>query len=166
MDKKALGSAVVVVLVFTVLLFVLDTRADDITPSEERASQEESLININSNTEDMIEDAQDFEELKVEVIEEGTDGEVESGDLLTVHYRGSLIDGTEFDSSYNRGDPFTFEIGSSSVIQGWEQGLLGQQVGSKVRLEIPSSLGYGPYGQGQIPPNAGLIFEVEILEAN
>lgn len=87
------------------------------------------------------------------------------GDKLSMHYTGKLTDGTKFDSSLDRGQPFEFTLGSGQVIQGWERGLKGMCVGEKRRLKIPSSLGYGSSGMPPtIPPSAGLVFEVELLE--
>ncbi|MDP2951300.1 MAG: FKBP-type peptidyl-prolyl cis-trans isomerase, partial [bacterium] len=83
----------------------------------------------------------------------------------TVHYTGTLEDGSKFDSSVDRGEPFTFPLGQGSVIQGWEKGILGMKVGEKRRLTISPELGYGEQGTpgGPIPPNAVLIFEVEMI---
>jgi FKBP-type peptidyl-prolyl cis-trans isomerase len=106
---------------------------------------------------------EDFKELSIEILEEGSGKEAEAGDRLSVHYTGTLKDGTRFDSSYDRGEPFLFVLGIGEVIDGWDQGLIGMKVGEKRRLEIPSSLGYGSNGSGIIPPNAGLIFEIELL---
>jgi FKBP-type peptidyl-prolyl cis-trans isomerase len=86
-----------------------------------------------------------------------------AGDTVSVHYTGTLQNGQKFDSSVDRGVPFTLTLGLGSVIQGWEEGLLGMQVGGKRKLIIPSNLGYGATGSGQIPPNATLIFDVELL---
>ena len=108
----------------------------------------------------------DFEEFKIETIEEGDGKEAESGDEVSVHYTGTLRDGTKFDSSYDRGEPFTFVLGIGEVIQGWDQGIIGMKVGEKRLLEIPSGLGYGEGGSGIIPPNAGLIFETELISIN
>ena len=84
---------------------------------------------------------------------------------IKVHYIGTLEDGTKFDSSYDRGEPFSFQIGLRQVIEGWEQGLLGMKVGGKRTIFIPSELGYGERGAGDlIPPNANLIFDVEIID--
>lgn len=104
-------------------------------------------------------------ELQMEdlVIGEGT--EAAAGDQITVHYTGWLEDGTKFDSSVDRGQPFTFILGAGNVIEGWDQGVAGMREGGKRRLTIPSDLGYGPQGNPPvIPPNATLIFEVELLE--
>ena len=104
-------------------------------------------------------------ELEIETLEQGEgDQEVKSGDTITVHYTGTLQDGTKFDSSLDRGAPFTFTIGIGQVIQGWEQGILGMKIDEKRRLTIPPELGYGENGAGDaIPPNAVLIFEVELI---
>lgn len=87
-----------------------------------------------------------------------------NGDTLTVHYRGALADGTEFDSSYSRNEPFRVALGAGQVIRGWEEGLLGMKAGGKRRLVIPPSKGYGAQGQGPIPPDATLTFEIELIE--
>jgi len=89
------------------------------------------------------------------------------GDSLQMHYTGKLEDGTEFDSSIPRGDPFTFTLGSGQVIKGWDQGLIGMCEGEKRRLVIPSDLGYGDRGSPpKIPGGATLIFEVELIKIN
>lgn len=103
--------------------------------------------------------------LQFEELEAG-DGETpQPGDIVSVHYTGTLEDGTEFDSSLTRGEPIQFPLGQGAVIQGWDEGIAMMQVGDKVRLTIPPELGYGPAGAGGvIPPNATLIFEVELVD--
>ncbi|MCK9415250.1 MAG: FKBP-type peptidyl-prolyl cis-trans isomerase [Candidatus Dojkabacteria bacterium] len=108
----------------------------------------------------------DFDQLKIETTQEGQGKEAESGDDVSVHYSGTLRDGTKFDSSYDRGEPFTFVLGIGQVIDGWDEGIVGMRVGEKRRLEIPSSLGYGESGSGMIPGGAGLIFETELVSIN
>lgn len=94
----------------------------------------------------------------------GTGAVAEPGKAVTVHYRGTLTNGTEFDASRKHGEPFTFNLGAREVIRGWDEGVKGMKVGGKRKLVIPPSLGYGEDGQGPIPPNATLVFEVELLD--
>ncbi len=94
----------------------------------------------------------------------GQGAEVKSGDTITIHYLGTLENGTKFDSSYDRGQPFQTQIGVGQVIQGWDQGIIGLKVGGKRKLTIPYHLAYGEAGiPGVIPPQATLIFEVELV---
>ena len=104
-------------------------------------------------------------ELKIEDERVGAGAEAKSGMTVSVNYIGTLTDGTKFDSSYDRGTPLGFPLGQHLVIPGWEQGLIGMRVGGKRKLTIPPSLAYGATGKGTIPPNATLIFEVELLAA-
>ncbi|MFL6192757.1 MAG: FKBP-type peptidyl-prolyl cis-trans isomerase [Thermoanaerobaculia bacterium] len=102
--------------------------------------------------------------LKYTEIMTGEGQEAKPGQTVTVHYTGWLENGTKFDSSLDRRDPFQFRLGAGEVIRGWDEGVAGMKVGGKRRLTIPSALGYGPRGAGGvIPPNATLIFEVELL---
>jgi peptidylprolyl isomerase len=97
------------------------------------------------------------------VLEKGEGARPQAGAVVSVHYRGTLEDGTEFDNSYDRGEPITFPLGRGMVIAGWEEGIALMQVGEKAKLIIPPDLAYGEQGRGQIPPNATLIFEVELV---
>jgi peptidylprolyl isomerase len=106
--------------------------------------------------------------LTYEIIKEGSGVSPQKGKQVTVHYTGWLDKngqpGTKFDSSVDRGQPFSFVIGVGQVIKGWDEGVMSMKVGEKRRLIIPADLGYGPYGAGAvIPPNATLIFDVELL---
>jgi peptidylprolyl isomerase len=96
---------------------------------------------------------------------EGTGDEAKKGDNVEVHYTGWLKDGTKFDSSKDRGKPFTFKLGAGQVIKGWDEGVAGMKVGGKRKLIIPSDLAYGPQGRPPvIPRSAELTFEVELLK--
>ena len=99
--------------------------------------------------------------LQYKVLTEGSGKTPKATDSVTVHYRGTLVDGKEFDSSHKRGQPTTFEVGK--VIRGWTEALQLMKEGSKWQLFIPSALGYGDRGAGPVPPNSTLIFEVELL---
>ena len=103
--------------------------------------------------------------LKYEDLKVGGGASPSAGRQVVVHYTGWLENGTKFDSSLDRSQPFTFQIGMGQVIPGWDEGVMTMKVGGKRKLTIPSHLAYGPSGRGGvIPPNATLIFEVELLE--
>jgi len=93
----------------------------------------------------------------------GTGATAAAGDVVTVNYVGTLTNGTKFDSSYDRNQPFTFRLGAGQVIAGWDQGVVGMKVGGKRRLTIPPNLGYGSQANGPIPANSTLVFEIELL---
>ena len=104
-------------------------------------------------------------ELKIDDRKVGTGTEAVAGKGVSVHYTGWLTNGTKFDSSKDRGEPFNFQLGAGQVIKGWDQGVAGMKVGGVRKLAIPPALGYGPSGAGaSIPPNAMLFFEVELLD--
>jgi len=111
-----------------------------------------------------IESIESSADLKKEVLVPGSGKTAEIGNMAVVHYTGTLLDGAKFDSSLDRGQPFSFTLGSGQVIQGWEQGILGMRVGEKRKLTIPPELGYGSQAVGPIPANSTLVFEVELLE--
>lgn len=112
-----------------------------------------------------VPDSEPPSELQVEVLEEGSGDEVEAGALLVANYLGvNWDDGETFDSSFERGEPTGFGIGVGSVIPGWDQALVGQNLGSRVLVVVPPDLAYGEQGQGDIPPNATLVFVVDLIE--
>ena len=103
--------------------------------------------------------------LKIEELKVGTGAEAVAGKTVLVHYTGTLTDGKKFDSSRDRGTPFSFGLGRGQVIKGWDEGVAGMKVGGQRKLTIPAELGYGARGAGGvIPPNATLMFDVELIE--
>ena len=148
--NKSIVVAVVAVLVI-VLLFYFSGK---FFPQKENDSSDNNI-----NKEIVMENG-----LKVEDVKLGTGAEAKEGNMITAHYTGTLLDGTKFDSSLDRGTPFSFQLGSGQVIAGWDQGVLGMKVGGKRKLTIPPDLAYGEQGiPGAIPSNATLIFEIELL---
>jgi len=105
--------------------------------------------------------------VKKTIIKEGNGATPKKGDKLTMHYTGTLKDGSKFDSSKDRNRPFTFTIGVGQVIKGWDEGVMQMKLNETAKLEISPDYGYGAEGAGGvIPPNADLIFEVELLKIN
>ncbi|MCL4162381.1 UNVERIFIED_CONTAM: hypothetical protein GTU68_059100 [Idotea baltica] len=105
--------------------------------------------------------------LRYQIIQKGDGQKAEKGNMVSVHYKGQLADGTVFDSSYKRNSPLDFQVGVGQVIPGWDEGICLLNVGDKARLVIPSDLGYGSAGAGGvIPPNATLVFDVELMGIN
>lgn len=128
--------------------------AEDLTEDEtvaEEETTEEALVTTESG-------------LQYEDIVEGPGAMPQAGQRVTVHYTGTLEDGTKFDSSRDRNRPFSFTIGVGQVIKGWDEGVASMRVGGQRKLIIPPELGYGARGAGGvIPPNATLLFDVELL---
>lgn len=146
-----------VILIAGIILFKFLSKRDGTVASFSDEKQEALL-----NTGDTVTDIDDF---SYDVTLEGSGPSVLVGDTVSVHYTGTLTDGTKFDSSLDRGTPFEFTVGAGEVIQGWDEGIKGMKKGEKRVLYIPSSMGYGAYGAGEsIPGYAGLIFEVELVE--
>lgn len=107
----------------------------------------------------------DVKALKIEEVKKGKGVEAKAGKTVVVHYTGWLTNGTKFDSSVDRGEPFSFNLGTGQVIPGWDKGVAGMKKGGKRKLHIPPDMGYGPNGAPPvIPPNATLIFDVELLD--
>lgn len=116
--------------------------------------------------EPMATNSSEITELIIEDITLGTGAEAVDRAVVQVHYVGTLIDGTKFDSSRDRGEPFEFTLGSGMVIEGWDQGVKGMKVGGVRKLTIPPELAYGSRDLGTIPSNSTLVFEVELLAVN
>lgn len=137
------------------------------TPSDSVSPVESAPAGLSSSGERTVPDASQAGEggLKIEYLQIGKGATVKKGSTVTVHYTGTLTSGVKFDSSRDRGEPFSFVVGAGQVIAGWDQALPGKRVGDKLRVTIPPELGYGARGAGSaIPPNATLIFEIEVLK--
>ena len=124
------------------------------------AAMEGSIAQIKSQWPDAITTESG---LKYVIVAEGAGDTPKSGDMVKVHYTGKLLDGTKFDSSVDRGAPIDFPVGQGQVIKGWDEALLTMKKGEKRVLIIPANLGYGPSGRGPIPPNATMVFDVELI---
>jgi FKBP-type peptidyl-prolyl cis-trans isomerase len=145
----ALIAAAVVVIV---VMALVSAGGDDGTSSAAPGECDESPQTLDSG-------------LVVEDLECGDGEEAQRGDLVTVHYTGTLENGRKFDSSKDRGEPFPLRLGAGMVIPGWEEGLPGMRAGGTRKLTIPPELGYGEAGRPpEIPPNSTLVFEIELLE--
>jgi peptidylprolyl isomerase len=157
MSKIILAILAIVVIAFVIKRTSNDNKLADFNKEHGQKFLEENLKNVNVKQTDSG--------LQYEVLQEGT-GDIHptASDRVKVHYHGTLIDGTIFDSSVKRGEPISF--GLNQVIAGWTEGLQLMVVGEKTRFYIPSDLGYGKRAAGSIPPGSVLIFEVELLGIN
>ena len=172
-QKKTVWLLVAVIIVaLAVILFITqgsDT-SDTTTTSEQTAEEtaapaEETAPEETAPSDPEPSDPPSTPQIGIEDLVVGTGSEAVAGKQVVVHYTGWLEDGTQFDSSLDRGEPFEFGLGMGQVIVGWDQGVAGMLEGGQRRLTIPPEYGYGPAGAGGvIPPNATLIFEVELLE--
>lgn len=168
MSRRLYGALVALLLV--ALVFVVTGCSSGSTDSATESSQTEQATEQPATdsveaTTGSSETTGDVTELEIEDLTVGDGAEAKDGDTVSVHYTGWLTDGTKFDSSVDRGEPFEFTLGQGEVIQGWDEGVVGMKVGGKRKLTIPPDMGYGEQGAGGvIPANATLIFEVELLD--
>lgn len=155
----AIGGLIVVAVgaaVFGLKSFDKGSAAADVT--QDKTDKNDQTAKINK-------EVGQVNELQSTDLKVGEGAEATPGKKVTVHYTGTLTDGRKFDSSVDRGQPFSFNLGAGEVIKGWDQGVAGMKVGGQRKLVIPPELGYGAQGAGGIiGPNATLVFEVELLE--
>jgi FKBP-type peptidyl-prolyl cis-trans isomerase len=176
MDKKTSIAVVVGILIVFVIIggkSLLEESTSAISSDSSAQDQSATITNTNqNNTQDIMQPTDQTQspnqlQMNDEVV--GTGTAAVAGDTVTVNYVGTLTDGTKFDSSYDRNQPFAFTLGAGQVIQGWDMGVAGMKVGGKRILVIPSTLGYGAQdikdqtGKVIIPANSTLIFQVELL---
>lgn len=149
--------------IFSIILFIGIVVVAILVTSKKEKSVPSPSPTLSVNIEGQKE-GNKVEDLQIEDMTIGKGIEAVTGKKVTVNYLGTLTNGTKFDSSYDRNEPFSFNLGAGEVIQGWDQGVVGMRVGGRRKLTIPSNLAYGDRGAGAlIPPGATLIFEVELL---
>jgi FKBP-type peptidyl-prolyl cis-trans isomerase len=167
MSKNTPIAFVVIILVLGGTFIILSKKPDSTVQNDLDLNKIQivSTPKVEQNITNSPQNTQKMTELKIEDLKVGTGKEAKSGDTVVMNYLGTLTNGTKFDSSYDRGQPFTTQIGVGQVIQGWDKGVPGMKVGGKRRLSIPSALAYGSRGAGNvIPPDSDLIFEVELVD--
>lgn len=156
-EKKSIAIIAIILIIIIAGIYFLFPKPVNNQPQNNQPTEEKKINPENNET----------KTVKIEILQEGSGEASKTGDLVTVHYTGTLENGTKFDSSLDRDAPFDFTLGQNKVIQGWELGVLGMKVGEKRKLTIPPELGYGSQGAGGlIPPNATLIFQIELLKIN
>jgi len=144
-------SLLVVIIVFGIIGYLVSRPKVQPTTDNQQPTTNNQQINMN--------------DLQMTIVKEGSGEQAKPGDQVSVHYIGTLTDGTKFDSSLDRGAPFSFVLGAGQVIKGWDLGIAGMKVGEQRRLTIPPEFAYGEQGvPGVIPPNSVLIFDVEMIK--
>jgi len=170
MKKNILTIILIVILIVIVAgIYFFSRNMQSQTPADQNQNKTMPEQNQNQNQGQSQQplSATEINGMKLEILQEGTGDAAATGDTVTVDYVGTLENGTKFDSSIDRGEPFSFTLGENRVIQGWELGVLGMKVGEKRKLTIPADLAYGNQAVGGvIPANATLVFEVELLGIN
>ncbi|HIC27085.1 MAG TPA: FKBP-type peptidyl-prolyl cis-trans isomerase [Gammaproteobacteria bacterium] len=156
---KAFLLGIIAIILLGVIGFIFSSNKNPQEVDNQSIKQE---VNNNRTQQEEI---MEVTELQIVDTTVGEGKEAILGKVVSVHYTGTLTDGTKFDSSVDRETPFQFTLGAGQVIQGWDQGVIGMKVGGKRTLTIPSDLAYGPTGRpGTIPPSATLIFDIELLD--
>jgi peptidylprolyl isomerase len=162
--RRLITAVVVSVAIFGVLVLLAGRAGEDDTTEAVDTGTTATTVDPADKPEVGIPDGEAPTELVIEDLEVGDGPEAQAGDQLEVHYVGVLFDdGEEFDASWNRGTSFPFQLGSGQVIQGWDQGIEGMQVGGRRQLVIPPDLAYGPEGRSGIPPDSTLVFVVDLI---
>lgn len=160
------------VAVMAVALSLIRFKTDILVQSPAAEGEVQTAVVAVSQSEEDLKDALlsastaggELVKLVIDDVKIGTGPGVKEGDTLTVHYIGTTQDGVKFDSSYDRGEPFTYTVGEGKVIEGWEKGLIGMQVGGSRILVIPPSMAYGNRQVGMIPANSPLVFAIDLLK--
>ncbi len=154
MNKVSIIIIIIILILAAGVYFLAQPKKDE-NQNQQQAQNQQTSMSYN------------VQDMKVEILKQGIGAEAKSGDTVTVNYVGTLENGTKFDSSIDRGTPFSFTLGQNGVIQGWEKGVLGMTIGEKRKLTIPPELGYGSQAVGGvIPANSTLIFEIDLLAIN
>ncbi len=155
MDKNKIIALAMAVVLIVVGFFIFYNK----NKTDSSAVKQNEILGLKLNNQKMNKQG-----VEIEILKEGTGAIAKKGDKVSVHYVGTLENGTKFDSSVDRGIPFEFALGAGQVIPGWDIGVEGMKIGETRKLTIPSELAYGARGAGNaIPPNAILVFEVQLL---
>ena len=159
MNKNKIIALAVMTVLVTVGFLLFYNKNEKPQTADIGAMKQDAAIDLKLNNQKMNKQG-----VEIEILKDGTGAIAQKGDTVSVHYVGVLENGTKFDSSVDRGTPFEFSLGAGQVIPGWDIGVEGMKVGEVRKLTIPSELAYGASGAGNaIPPNATLIFEVQLL---
>ena len=159
MNKNKIIALAVMTVLVTVGFLLFYNKNEKPQTADIGAMKQDAAIDLKLNNQKMNKQG-----VQIEILKEGTGAIAKKGDTVSVHYVGVLENGTKFDSSVDRGTPFEFSLGAGRVIPGWDIGVEGMKVGEVRKLTVPSELAYGSGGAGSaIPPNATLIFEVQLL---